>query len=205
MTAAASRPRRRWQDPRQWWLWLTGLVGSRYDRLHNFHVVTPGVLLRCGQPHVRDLERIAREHGLRSVFVARGGTRHPLRGRWFRRQRAWCDAHNVRFFHEPFSDAAAPPSDIFERFLKVVADSANRPVLVHCEQGWHRTGVLCAAYRIANEGWSLAAAVEEMVRLGYEADRAKRRPLLEALERWAASRAAALPPATGAVPFTPTA
>ncbi|MBK8913875.1 MAG: dual specificity protein phosphatase family protein [Phycisphaerales bacterium] len=188
MTAAAPRHRRRWQDPRQWWLWLSGLVGSRYDGLHHFHVVTPGVLLRCGQPRIRDLQAIARDHGLRSVFVARGGTRHPLRGRWFRIQRDWCAARGIRFFHEPFSDAAAPPADIFERFLAVLADPANRPVLVHCEQGWHRTGVLCAAHRIANEGWTLDAAVEEMVRLGYEADRPKRRPLLAALERWSTAR-----------------
>lgn len=180
-----SAPRRPWRDPQQWKLWLAGLVGSRYDGLRHFHVVTPGVLLRCGQPHVRDLARIQCEHGLRTIVCARGGTRHPLRGRWFRRQQRWCEQAGVRLVHLPFSDAASPPADVFERFLAIVRDEAARPVLVHCEQGFHRTGVLCAAHRVAVEGWSLETALAEMERLGYEIGRAKRRPLLDALRAWA--------------------
>lgn len=187
--AHSSRPRRRaWREPRQWWLWLTGLVGSRYDGLHHFQVVEPGVLLRCGQPRVADLERIRKEHGLRTIVCARGGTRHPLRGRWFRAQRRYCAEHGIRLEHMPFSDAATPPADVFERFLTIVREPANHPVLVHCEQGWHRTGILCAAHRVAHCGWPLERALAEMVAAGYEVDREKRRPLLEALQRWAAQR-----------------
>ncbi len=165
-------------------MWLAGLFGSRYDGLRHFHVVEPGVLLRCGQPRVRDLIHVQATHGLRAVFCARGGTRHPLRGRWFRLQRRWCAANGVRLIHVPFSDAAAPTADVFEQFLQAVDDPANRPLLVHCEQGFHRTGVLCAAYRVRRQGWPIADALAELERLGYEVQRDKRRPLLDALERW---------------------
>lgn len=169
----------------QWKLWLSGLVGARYDGLTHFAVVEPGVLLRCGQPRTRDLDRIAAEHGLRAVVCARGGTRHPLRGRWFRKERAWCERGGVHLEHVKFSDSRPPPPDVFDRFLAVVDQPALRPVLVHCEQGFHRTGILCAAFRIARQGWPLEAAEREMERSGFELGREKRQPLLHALRRWA--------------------
>lgn len=189
--APEALPRRKpWTEPHQWWLWLSGLVGARYDGLRHFAVVEDGVLLRCGQPRVSELESIRQRYGLRTIVCARGGTRHPLRGRWFRKERRYCEQSGIHLEHMPFSDAATPPADVFDRFLKIVSDPAKRPVLVHCEQGFHRTGILCAAHRIAHNGWSFDAALQEMIRGGYEIDREKRRPLLDALRAWAAQRGA---------------
>lgn len=185
MSDPPPRPRRGLTDLHQWRLWLTGLVGSRYDGLCHFHVVDPGILMRCGQPRNADLEWIRAEYGLRTVVCARGGTRHPWRGRWFRREVAYCEANGIRLEHLPFSDAAAPPPEVFERFLALVADASRRPVLVHCEQGFHRTGILCAAYRVRACAWPLARALEEMRSFGFELEHSKRRPLLDALTHWA--------------------
>jgi len=172
-------------DLHQWRLWLAGLLGSRYDGLTHFHVVESGVLMRCGQPRVRDLEQIRVEYGLQTVVCARGGTRHPLRGRWFRKERAYCRQIGIQFIHLPFSDATAPPPEIFDRFVQLVGDPARRPVLVHCEQGFHRTGILCAAFRVYGRGCTLSEAIEEMRRFGFEVERPKRQALLDALARWA--------------------
>lgn len=178
-----------YRNLRQWRLWLSGLVGSRYDGLYNFHVVAPDVLYRCGQPRVRDLEFIRDNYGLKTVVCARGGTRHPLRGRWFRLQRAFCERAGIRLEHMPFSDSDSADAEIFERFLRIVADPANYPVLVHCEQGLHRTGVLSAAYRVAVQRWPIDRALRELDRLGYDVERAKRRPLLDAFLDWARTTA----------------
>lgn len=185
---AAAHPRSGLRDAHQWRLWLTGLFGSRYDGLTHFHVVTPGVLMRCGQPHVRDLAQIRAQHGLKMIVCARGGTRHPLRGRWFPKERAYCAAHAIAFAHLPFSDEDAPPPHVFDRFVDIVRDPVHHPVLVHCEQGFHRTGILCGAYRIALQQWTLAQALDEMQALGFEAGRAKRMPLLDAFRTWAGNR-----------------
>ncbi|MCK4340545.1 MAG: dual specificity protein phosphatase family protein [Phycisphaerae bacterium] len=184
-SAAETKLRSGVLDPHQWRLWLAGLVGSRYDGLCHFHVVEPGVLMRCGQPRVRELEQIRAEQGLNTIVCARGGTRHPLRGRWFRKERAYCARAGIHLEHMPFSDAAAPPPDVFDRFLTLVQQPERRPVLVHCEQGFHRSGILCAAYRIRVGGWPIERAVEEMRAHGFDSERAKRQPLLDALIAWA--------------------
>ncbi len=174
------------KSPHQWRLWLAGLIGSRYDGLTHFHVVVPGVLMRCGQPRVSDLEQIRAKHGLNTVVCARGGTRHPLRGRWFRKERAYCAEAGIHLEHMPFSDESVPPAHIFDRFLELVQTPQRHPVLVHCEQGFHRTGILCAAYRIRVQGWPADRALKEMSSFGFESTRPKRRPLLDALLTWAA-------------------
>ncbi len=83
------------------------------------------------------------------------------------------------------SDAAPPPPGVFDRFLALIDDVARRPVLVHCEQGFHRTGLMVAAYRIGRLGWSLETAIDEMSTRGFDPTEAKRLPLVDALRRWA--------------------
>lgn len=53
------------------------------------------------------------------------------------------------------------------RFLKIMTDSSNTPVFVHCQFGADRTGTMCAIYRIAVEGWNKNEAIEEMTEGGF--------------------------------------
>lgn len=48
------------------------------------------------------------------------------------------------------------------RFLQVVTDPKRTPVLVHCQYGADRTGIMIALYRVAVQGWSKDDAVREM-------------------------------------------
>lgn len=169
-------------------LWLQGLIGSRYDGLRHFSVVVPGRLMRSGQPRVADLRTIAAQHGLRTIVVARGGTRHPLRGAWFRKERRFCAANGVELEHMPFSDSKTPPTELFDRFVDLARDPKRWPILVHCEQGFHRTGVLVGAYRLAIDGWDMPRVLGEMESAGFEMDVEKRQGLLDALRAWELAR-----------------
>lgn len=52
-------------------------------------------------------------------------------------------------------------------FLRIVTDPGRAPVLVHCQHGSDRTGVLCAVYRVVVQGWSKEEAIREMIGGGY--------------------------------------
>ncbi len=60
-----------------------------------------------------------------------------------------------------------PEKEDMVRFLKIVADPRRTPVLVHCQHGADRTGTICAIYRIAVQGWTKEAAIQEMVEGGF--------------------------------------
>jgi protein tyrosine/serine phosphatase len=55
-----------------------------------------------------------------------------------------------------------PTEDQVVEFLKTATYPENQPVLVHCKHGADRTGLMCAVYRIAVDGWSKQDAIEEM-------------------------------------------
>ncbi|HXE41957.1 MAG TPA: tyrosine-protein phosphatase [Candidatus Baltobacteraceae bacterium] len=71
---------------------------------------------------------------------------------------------SVRFEVKPWH---AEEEDVIG-FLKIVADTNNLPVFVHCQRGADRTGMMCAMYRIVDCGWTKQQAIEEMKRGGFD-------------------------------------
>ena len=71
-------------------------------------------------------------------------------------------------------EVSSEPKDleeVYTRFfdlgIEIVTDPASRPVYFHCWRGKDRTGAMCAAYRMAVQGWDLSAARREMDLLGF--------------------------------------
>jgi tyrosine-protein phosphatase SIW14 len=60
-----------------------------------------------------------------------------------------------------------PAAEGVRKFLALLDDPANHPVLVHCFAGVHRTGAYCAIYRMEYDRWSNARAIAEMCACGY--------------------------------------
>ena len=63
-----------------------------------------------------------------------------------------------------------PEDEDVVKFLRIATTSAMQPVLVHCQHGSDRTGVMVAIYRIAFEGWTKARAMDEMINGGFGFD-----------------------------------
>jgi len=68
----------------------------------------------------------------------------------------------MQYFNIPMKASKAATPEQTAYFFKLVNDSANWPVYVHCKGGRHRTGALTAAYRIAKDGWTADQAYDEM-------------------------------------------
>lgn len=121
--------------------------------LPNLFEVEPW-LFRCAQPEregFRELERM----GVRTIVNLRGFHDDDLpRG-------STLDVERIRFhtWH--------PEDEDVRRFLKLVRDSDRRPLVVHCQHGADRTGMMLAIYRIVEQGWSKDDAIREMTEGGY--------------------------------------
>ena len=72
----------------------------------------------------------------------------------------------LRLEHIPFKTWHPEDEDVVT-FLRMVTAPALQPVLVHCQHGSDRTGMMVAIYRIAVEGWTKSQATNEMVHGGY--------------------------------------
>lgn len=62
----------------------------------------------------------------------------------------------------------APADKVVQEFLAVVGNTANHPILVHCFAGVHRTGAMCAVFRMQCQGWPAERAIEELRDCGFQ-------------------------------------
>jgi tyrosine-protein phosphatase SIW14 len=67
-------------------------------------------------------------------------------------------------WHCPF-----PRDATFARFLTLMRANRTRKVFVHCRLGDDRVGMMVAAYRMAEQGWTAERAMEEMKASGFTA------------------------------------
>jgi len=78
--------------------------------------------------------------------------------------RAAAQTAGLKYFHLPF-DAAAPDAALVERFLGLVADTANQPVYIHCGSA-NRVGAVWMIKRVLQDKWTVDRARTEAQAIG---------------------------------------
>lgn len=203
---------------------LYGIAGQ----IPNQGAVRAGVLYRSGQPEQmerefwggklrqlpvigpleqwldppdRDWSDLVKAYNIRTVIDLREDL--PQK-EWSRIQDEFCRKNGIRLVHIPMADTNHPNAQQWGLFKSVVENPSNWPVLVHCEMGSSRTGVMCGGYRIAIQGWSPRRACAEADEYHFGSDKDNKKDYLSFWEDLArgiepTSRPAEQP-ATGARP-----
>jgi hypothetical protein len=65
-------------------------------------------------------------------------------------------------WHCPF-----PKDEVFARFIKITRTNPGKKIFVHCRLGDDRTGMMIAAYRMEEQGWTAKEAMQEMHEFGF--------------------------------------
>jgi protein tyrosine/serine phosphatase len=149
-----------------------GYCRYRQGNMRGFHVVQDGVLYRSGQMSLDGLKRVIHDFGIKTIITLRDAT-HPGDGPPNLEEEKYCKAEELNYVRIPprsweeASDGTVPADQGVKRFLRIMNDPANYPVLVHCFGGIHRTGAFCAIYRMEHDHLSNAQAIAEMRAHGY--------------------------------------
>ena len=85
-------------------------------------------------------------------------------------ERAMVEKSGMQYVNIKMTTRIVPTDEQIEQFLSIVNDPAKQPVYVHCAGGRHRTGVMTAIYRMAEEGWTSERAFKEMKQYRFGAD-----------------------------------
>ena len=120
----------------------------------NFHRVSP-TLYRGAQPT---------EEGMKNL--SKMGIKMVVSLRKFHSDRDEIGDLPLKYKRLTFNTLHAEDKEVAE-FLKLVLDPANQPVFVHCLHGSDRTGMMCAVYRVAHDGWTKEQAVDEWTKGGF--------------------------------------
>jgi protein tyrosine phosphatase (PTP) superfamily phosphohydrolase (DUF442 family) len=129
---------------------------AKMDRpgLPNLHKVNDG-LYRGAQPTpegIKELEKL----GIKTIVGLRSN--HS--------DKEILGNANLVFEHIPIQTWHMKEEDVV-RFLQIASDKNRQPVFVHCQHGADRTGTMCAAYRMAVDGWTKQQAIAEMTQGGF--------------------------------------
>ncbi len=150
------------------------LVYSAHVNTHarNFRVVEPGVLYRSGQLTPTGLDRVLRDNHIKTVVTLRAarqpGAKSP--DEWEEEMCAARGVKHVRIVPRVWGadeSGEIPAEQAVQEFLAVMDKKENRPVLVHCFAGIHRTGTMCAIFRMEYHGWTAERAMTEMQLYGF--------------------------------------
>ncbi len=121
----------------------------------NFGEVTPR-LYRGGQPTKKGFEGLAKM-GIVIVVDAR---------EFHERERNEVTSLGMRYVAIPWH-CFYPKDAIFAQFLEVLRESPEKKIFIHCNLGDDRTGMMIAAYRMAEQGWTAEEAKKEMEAFGF--------------------------------------
>jgi protein tyrosine/serine phosphatase len=119
------------------------------------------ILIRSPQPDSRDLKALHSRFGVRTVLNLRG--KKPGDS-WFENERDGVEEIGARWIHLAVSGVRKPSHEMVQEFFSLVEEPSNWPILLHCQGGIHRTGLMTALYRMQYQGWTAAAAIAEMDR-----------------------------------------
>jgi len=129
--------------------WVGQRIGSG-----NFGVVQPGVAYRSGQMGPEALARVIRANRIKTVLNLRGP--NPKQA-WYRDERAAVLAGGATHIDVPLSSCEWMSRAQAAALLDVL-ETAERPLLVHCQWGSERTGMASAFLELLRPGATLAEA-----------------------------------------------
>jgi protein tyrosine phosphatase (PTP) superfamily phosphohydrolase (DUF442 family) len=132
--------------------WAQPMSDTRVDNLHR---ITP-TLYRSAKISADDVPAL-RALGIRKVvsFRAFHSDARVLEGSGITLQRIRINTWDIR------------DADMIAA-LKALRDvDRDGPVLIHCQHGADRTGLVSALYRVVYQGWSVAQAEDELLNGGY--------------------------------------
>jgi protein tyrosine phosphatase (PTP) superfamily phosphohydrolase (DUF442 family) len=114
---------------------------------------------RGGQPSPAGLEELKRM-GIKTIVNLRHYS-PAMTNEWRHAQQL-----GMRWVNIPIWAWWWPTTQQTREFLEIVTDPAQRPVFVHCRQGWNRVGLMTAVYRAIYHEWSPQQGYAEGRRLG---------------------------------------
>jgi len=114
----------------------------------NFHAVEPGVLYRSAQLDQAGFEAFSRQYGIKSVLNLRGA--HAGEGWYDGEMTAVRDLGIAHFDYGLSAKRAVTGAQIAD--LLDLMRRAPKPLLIHCQSGADRSGLVAALYEYAITG-----------------------------------------------------
>ncbi len=128
--------------------WATPVSVSGAPNLHrvdtNFY--------RSAQPEEGGFKALEKDPGIKTVVSLRA----------FNSDKPLLKGTGIELVRVPIFTWNIEPEDVVRALAAIRKAQAKGPVLLHCQHGADRTGLISALYRVLYQGWTKDAALDEM-------------------------------------------
>lgn len=132
----------------------------RHFHIKNFNIIEPEVLYISGQPRGMDYTRLLYKYHIATIVNIRSISEHRERN-WYNEEITWVRNNGVNYFGVPIGKHNYfPDKQTQDKFLAIMADKNNLPVLLHGSSGEERVSMLTAVWVVKAGGYSFKRAVE---------------------------------------------
>jgi len=132
----------------------------RHFHVKNFHIIEPGVLYISGQPRGMDYTRLLYRYHIAAIVNVRSSSEHREKN-WYNEEITWVRNNAVKYIELPIDKQNyLPNKETQDKFLGIMADAQNLPVLLHGSGGEKRVPMLTAVWLINKKGLSAEATLE---------------------------------------------
>jgi hypothetical protein len=148
---------------------------SEWEHSKRLRIVSEGKLYRSGQLTAEGFEAAVERLGLRTIINVQDDFPDPMIRRAAGgsvRESLLCERLGIRYISlspdlQPRTTPGGARPAVIDEFLRIMDDPDTYPALIHCKAGLHRTGVLCALWRMEYQGWSAGRAFLELREHGF--------------------------------------
>ncbi len=135
-----------------------------------FAQVAPGIY-RSGRPDEVALTALASQLKLKTVINLENDDAAVTA------EKTLASSLGLTFIEAPIDPWTEPSQDFVNSVLKILADPSRHPVLLHCQHGEDRTGMIVGLYRVTHNGWTAEQAYQEMSEYNFH-------PILQGLRHY---------------------
>jgi uncharacterized protein (TIGR01244 family) len=125
--------------------------------IRNFLRIDPN-FCTGGQPNMQQLEKLKTE-GITTIINLRTADEYNVA-----QEEAKAKELGLKYFNIPVV-YTAPKEEQATEFLKIMSDTKNRPVFIHCTAAI-RVGAFWLIKRVIQDGWTFEAAEQEAQKVG---------------------------------------
>ncbi|MDD5135506.1 MAG: dual specificity protein phosphatase family protein [Phycisphaerae bacterium] len=158
------------------WFWLlviiiavTGLI--RHFSIKNFQTIKQDVLYVSGQPRGMDYTRLLYKYHIATIVNVRSANEHRERN-WHNEEVTWIKDNGVKYIELPIEKhgpvQGIPDANTTAKFLAIMSESSNLPVLIHGSSGTKREIYLAAAWMLKSGGFTLEQTTEKVKQINNE-------------------------------------
>jgi len=110
----------------------------------NFHTITDGEAYRSAQLDRDKLEYFIRRYNIRSILNLRGT--NPDRD-WYKEELTVSAANRIKHYDIALSSKKEPTENDVKQLTEIFRE-APRPILIHCQFGADRSGLVAAMWKV---------------------------------------------------------